>query len=83
MAKGGAVTDARIAARLALIASVRAQHATANTAITATQTVMAGVTENVISAQNITDINAALSTAATALAAILTALNTSMPLTAE
>jgi hypothetical protein len=83
MARGGAPADQRIAARAALISSIRSNNATGAAAVVTAQAVMAGVGVNTISAQNITDINAALVTTATALTACLTALNTSMPLTAE
>lgn len=79
----GAARQTRIAARLALIASTRTACASGTTAVVAAQAVMAGVSLNTISNQNITDINANLVTAAAAVASALTALNTSMPLTAE
>ena len=89
--------DARLAARTAMIASLRANYgaygvaaASMNTQIVATQAVMATVSLNTISAQNITDINAALVTAAAQLVianaatlAAFTALNASMVDTAE
>ncbi len=98
MADGiGAAKLQRMAARATLIAAQRTATssygvaaATVSTNITAAQTVMSGVSLNSISAQNITDINAALTAAAAALVTgtsavttVLTALNTSMVDTAE
>ena len=69
----------RIAAWQTFQVAHRAQNAALTTQIATLTSVMAGVAVNTISAQNITDINAAITAASTATTTLATAVTTAAP----
>lgn len=83
MSPTGAERDARILARQVMVAAVTPALGTIGVQVAVAQAVMATVSTNTISAQNITDINAALSSCATQVTTATSAVTVSEPLTAE